>query len=505
GMILDVGTVDRDLRLRADACVVGSGAGGAVIARELAAGGKSVVVLEEGAYWTSRDFTQLEEEMYPRLYRERGTKPTADHTVLVSQGRALGGSTVVSFCLCFRTPRLILERWRERHGLPISYESLFPHFEEVESVIGARPAGPGDLNANNRILLEGSERLGYRGRFVDHNRSDCLGCGYCALGCAYDRKGDMLTTYLPAASTLGARILPEVRVEKVLHDGKRAHGVVGHVRRSSTGRRYGVRVDAPVVVLSAGALQSPMLWARSALPDPHRLAGRNLHLHPYTLVVGVFEDPVLCWQGIPQTWVMDEFLNLEKQIEGGYLAFAASAQPVATASLMPGLGPEHRRLMDRYAHLAAVAFFLNDRSTGRVRPDRRGRAVIDYHLNDDDKRDVMHALHTGAAILFAAGAKSVILPYNDLVELRRREDAEVIEERGILANDPLFLSFHPQGTLRMGRELRDSIVNADGRAHAIQGLFVADSSTFPTSVAVPPQISVMAFARRTAHHILKAV
>ncbi|MGH7819620.1 MAG: GMC family oxidoreductase N-terminal domain-containing protein, partial [Candidatus Binatia bacterium] len=460
--------------------------------------------LEEGPYWTSRDFTQLEEEMYPRLYRERGTKPTADHTVLISQGRALGGSTVVSFCLCFRTPRLILEHWRDEHGVDIAYEDLFPHFEAVEAMIGARSAGSEDLNANNRILLEGSERLGYRGRFVRHNRHDCLGCGYCALGCAYDRKGDMLTTYLPAASKLGARILPEVRVEKVLHDGERAYGVAGHVRRSSTGRRYTVRVEAPIVVLAAGAVQSPILWIRSGLPDPYRVAGRNLHLHPHTLVVGMFEAPVHCWQGIPQTWVMEEFLNLEKRLDGGYLAFAASAQPIAAASLLPGLGAEHRRLMDRYAHLAAVAVFLHDRSAGRVRPDRRGRAVIDYRLGDDDKRDVMHALRTGAEILFAAGATSVVLPYNDLVELRRRGDAEVIERRGIVANDPLFLSFHPQGTLRMGGDSRRSIVSPEGEAHAVRGLFVADASVFPTSVAVPPQVSVMAFARRTAKGILRA-
>lgn len=503
-MILDPTTVDRDVRLSADVCVVGSGAGGAVAAHELAAGGRSVVLLEEGRYWTGRDFSQLEEEMYPRLYRERGTKPTADYSVLVSQGRALGGSTVASFCLCFRTPRHLLAHWREAFGLgDLSYEALFPHFEGVEAMIGAKPMGSHDLNANNRILFRGAERLGYRGRFLRHNRTDCLGCGYCALGCAYDRKGDMLTTYLPAASRLGARILPEVRVESVLHDKKRVWGVSGRFLRSRTGKRFALRVDASVVVLSAGALESPLLWLRSGLPDPHGIAGRNLRLHPYAVVAGVFDETVAAWQGVPQSYVVDEFLNLEKRIEGGFLAFAAAAQPVAAAALLPGLGRNHRRLMNVYERIAGVAFFVHDSTAGQVKPDKRGRPVIHYALNDRDKRVVMEALRAGTEILFAAGAKSVILPYNDLVELSRREDAQVIDERGILANDPLFLSFQPQGTLRMGSDPKASMVDSTGAAHGIGGLFVADASIFPTSVAVPPQVSVMAFARRTAEHILK--
>lgn len=505
-MILDASTVDRDVELDADACVVGSGCGGAVAARELAAGGMSVVVLEEGRYWTSRDFTQVEEQMYPRLYRERGTKPTADYAVLVSQGRALGGSSIVSFCLCFRTPHQILTHWRERFGLgDLSYETLYPHLEKVENAVGVRQMGVEQLNANNHVLLRGSERLGYRGRFLRHNRSDCLGCGYCAIGCAYDRKGDMLTSYLTPASRSGARILPEVRVESVITDAadrSRVRGAVGRLRQNARGRSYAVRVNAPIVVLAAGALQSPALWLRSGLPDPHAVVGKNLHLHPYLIVAGLFEERIAAWQGVPQSYVVDEFLKLDKTVEGGYLLLSAGGQPVASASLLPGLGAAHRRLMGMYAHTAAIASFLHDRSAGHVRTDERGQIVIEYRLNEADKQDVMEALRQSAEILFAAGATSVVLPYNDLVELRRPGEQRIIEERGIVANDPLFVSFHPQGTLRMGADATTSVVTSKGAAHLVKGLYVADASIFPTSVAVPPQVSVMAFAARTAEHIL---
>lgn len=504
-MIVDSSTVEADVTLAADVCVVGSGAGGSVVAAELVAGGKSVVVLEEGHYWTSEDFTQREEEMYPRLYRERGTKPTADYTVLVSQGRALGGSTRASFCLCFRTPRQILAHWAERFGLSdLAHEDLFPYFTRVEERLAVQDMGPAELNANNRVLKRGAERLGFRGRFLRHNRTDCLGCGYCAIGCAYDRKNDALTTYLAAASTGGARIVPDVHVEKVRHERGRVLGVTGRLAGTRTGKSYALRVEAPTVVLAAGALESPMLWFRSDLPDRQRLAGRSLHLHPYLVVAGVFDEPIAAWQGIPHSYLVDEFLNLDKSVEGGYLAMAASALPIATAALLPGLGRDHRRLMNRYARTAAIAFFLHDRTRGQIQADSRGQAMIEYRLNDDDKRDAMSAMRRGCELLFAAGAKSVVLPYNDLVELHRRPEIQVVEERGILANDPLFLSFHPQGTLPMGKEPKRSLLDSFGAAHGVKGLYVADASVFPTSVAVPPQISVMALATRTAERILRA-
>jgi len=502
-MIVDTAALRADFTLSADVCVVGSGAGGSVVAAELATAGKRVVLLEEGHYWTSEDFTQREEEMYPRLYRERGTKPTADYTVLVSQGRALGGSTLTSFCLCFRTPRQILAHWAERFGLEeLTHESLFPYFERVESRIGVKEMGVDHLNANNAVLMRGAERLGLRGRFMRHNRTDCVGCGYCAIGCAYDRKDDALTTHLDAASKAGARIVPDARVERVMHANKSVLGVSGRLTRLKGLKRVAFRVEAPNVVLAAGALESPMLWFQSSLPDPYRLVGSSLHLHPYAVVAGVFDETITAWRGVPQSYVVDEFLNLDKSIDGGFLAVAASAQPIATAASLPALGADHRRLMDDYARTAAIGFFLHDRSTGEVRRDARGQAMIEYRLNDEDKHDAMTAMRRSCEILFAAGAKSVVLPYNDLVALHQRAEIKVIDERGILANDPLFLSFHPQGTLPMGREPKRSVVDAFGAAHGIRGLYVADASVFPTSVAVPPQITVMALATRTAQHIL---
>ncbi len=129
-----------DLALRADVCVIGSGAGGAVVAAELAEAGRSVVVLEQGHYWTAVDFTQREEEMLPRLFEESGMRQTVDGAFTILQGRNVGGSTVHNLCYCFRAPDPILRMWREEHGLDeLTAEALEPSFARVEKNLHVVP------------------------------------------------------------------------------------------------------------------------------------------------------------------------------------------------------------------------------------------------------------------------------------------------------------------------------------------------------------------------------
>jgi choline dehydrogenase-like flavoprotein len=503
-MILDTATVDEDVALDADVCVIGSGAGGAVAARELAEAGRSVVVIEEGSYLRSDTFDQREETMYPRLYREGGTAATADYTVLVSQGRAVGGSMVVGNCLCVRPPRPILAYWERHLGLEgFDYEAIYPHFRKVEKQIGARRVEPMQVNANSGRLLVGSDRLGYRGYLPMHNRTDCLGCGYCVLGCTYDRKGDMLTTYLPAASRAGAVIVPDCEVVQIATRRGRAAGVGGVFHRSRTGKQYGLKVRAPVVVLAAGAINSPRIWRRSGLPDAARAVGQNLRLQPQVIVTALYEEPVESWRGIPQGYVVDEFLSLSAGSAGsGYLLLPAAAHPVAAASMLPGYGATHRKLMTEYSRLGAIAIAVHDHTRGHLEFEGSGPPVVVYRLGSTDQAHLLDGMVKASEISFAAGAKKVFLPYNDVVTVDERGAYQAINERGIGLNDPLFLSMAPHGTMRMSRDARSGVVDAWGEAHAVKSLFVCDAGVFPTSVAVPPQIAVMALATRTAQYIV---
>lgn len=501
-MILDTDTVDRDLSLSADVCVVGSGAGGAVVAKELAERGRTVVVVEEGPYVTSRDFTQREEQMLPRLYADQALRSTVDSTAMLFQGCVVGGSTVLSACVCERLPRQILAHWSTALGVPgVRFENMAPFFERVEAAANVHPLVAEDLNKNNQLLKTGADRLSFRNRLPAHNRIECLGCGYCALGCAYDRKADALTVHLPAASRHGAIIVPSCRVERVTVADGRATGVSGRFVRAGSGKSFALQVRAQSVVLAAGAVGTPALWLRSQLPNAYRQVGHNLHLHPTVSLGALFNEEVAGWRGIPQSVIVDEFLDLDHSIEGGYLILPSFAHPIAIASMLPGFGDDYRQLMDAYPRLGLAVVMLNDRTTGRVELDSNGRAAISYHLNDEDRTDLLDGMRRLADIHFASGADRVILPYNPLVELTRRGDYRAIDERPLRANDPLLFSYHPQGTMRMGTDPKRSVVNGIGEAHEVKRLYVADASIFPTSTAVPPQLSVMAFALRTAQYI----
>jgi choline dehydrogenase-like flavoprotein len=404
-----------------------------------------------------------------------------------------------------RPPRALLSYWERAFALPgLGHEAFLPHVRKVETQIGVRRVTQEQVNPNGQRLMAGSQRLGYRGHLPFHNRHDCVGAGFCELGCTYDRKGDMLTTYLPAASRAGAVIIPDCRVDRVLAERGRATGVTGVFNRTRSGKAHALRVRAKMVVLAAGAINSPRLWVESGLPDPSEQVGRNLRLHPTVVVSALYSEPIRAWEGIPQAWVVDEFLSIGKQDAGtGYLMIPASAHPVAAASLLPGYGAAHRELMLRYARLGGIGVVVHDHSRGRLEFDAAGGPpTVAYRLGTTDEEQLLDGMTKAAEISFAAGAEQVFLPYNETVAVNRRDAAAAIRQRGIRANDPLFLSLHPQGTLRMGGDPKRAVVNAFGEAHAVRGLFVCDASVFPKSVGVAPQVTVMALATRSAQHVL---
>jgi choline dehydrogenase-like flavoprotein len=494
-----------DLVERADVCVIGTGAGGAVAAAELAAGGRRVVVLEQGHHWTKADFTQREHEMLPRLFEEAGMRQTANGAITVLQGRNVGGSTVHNLCYSFRTPPPILRMWREEHDLPsLTDESLAPSFARVEDTLRVKPIQEAEVNALNRVIRTGAEKMGFSGFVTKHNREGCIGAGYCILGCSYDAKQSMLVTYVPKADAAGARIYANARAERIEVDGSGRKRVLGRVVGHG-GESYGsVEVEAKVVVLAAGAVASPDLLLRSGLANASGLVGRSLHLHPSVMLAGYMDEPIHAYRGIPQSYYVDEFIDLEKDPRRGYVLMPIVGFPVLTAANNAGFGREHFREMRDYSRMVGLLALLHDQSEGRVESgDSPSKPRIHYTLTEDDRRQLSESLVHIAQVLFAGGAKRVVAPYwIDPIELRPGDDLGVLLRRGVREGDIAIASTHPQSTCRMGGDSRHSVVNAYGESHHVPGLFVADMSVFPTSLGAPPQITTAALADRTAQHIL---
>ncbi len=501
-MITKGDEITGDLHLKAEVCVIGSGAGGAVVAKELAEAGRDVVVLEQGGHYTKDDFTQREDEMMPLLYEDMGQRATVDQSIVILQGRNVGGSTVHNLCYCFRTPVPILELWRREGGVrDMSYDQLVPSFERVEAMLKVKPILPHEINTLNNKIREGCEKLGYHGLVARHNRENCTTSGFCLLGCPFDAKQSMLITYIPAASAAGARIYANCPVARIRAAGNRVRSVEAAVVDALRRPRHKVRVDAQLVVLSAGAINSPQILLHSGIANSSGQVGRNLHLHPSVLLSGIYDEDIYGYRGIPQSYYVDHFINLEKDAKSGYIIMPVYGFPVLTASQLPGFGRANWEIMQHFHRMVGILVLMHDESAGVVRVDRSGKPEITYEVNAKERGLFLEGMKHCAEILFASGAKKVVVPYASPLWLQPSDDLRSIDRRGLRPNDIQLASTHPQSTCKMGEDPQRSVVNSWCQAHDLQNLFVADMSVFPSSLGAPPQISTAAIADRTAQYI----
>lgn len=491
------------LQLECDLVVIGSGAGGAVMAYEMAKAGKRVLVLEAGSYVPSTAFTEKFPDMLEVLYADRGNQATASGDLLVLQGQCLGGSTVVNGCVAFRVPDFILQDWQRDFGLTnLTRDALAPYFERVEKNLSIHENQEHEINPNSRKLRDGARALGWSVKPLRRNIRDCALSGHCLSGCKTDRKQSMLVTYLPWACHYGAQIYANTRVTRILVENGVATGVLAQVIDPVSGRQVAdVTVKARVVVTAAGAVQSPLLFLSSDIANRSGQVGKNFACHPSTMVLGEFAQDIHTWRGAMLGVYVDEF---EHPSKGGFVLEGGGAGPVELGmSTEPGTGAVYLDFMSRAKNYASCVTLIHDHNGGEVRWDD-GRKVIDYVLADSDFPAMLGAFKAAARIYFAAGAERVFLPTTDRRQIASADQIDAVVDS--IRNEPFALrmvSYHPQGTLRMGADPQTSVVNPWGETHDVQRLFVADASLFPTSILVNPQESVYALSSYIADHILK--
>jgi choline dehydrogenase-like flavoprotein len=486
-------TVGGDVEEDVDVCVVGSGAGGAVMARKMCEYGRSVVVLEKGGYYDGEDMNQRDEDMIPLLWKNAGANFNDDLSVAIGQGECLGGSTVINDAVCFPIPEITRRQWRGL-GVQISDAEWDTATEEVSREIHVAKVRDDELNRNNRMLRKGCEAMGFRVHYANsRNCIDCMQCGLCHLGCHYETKQDMRVTYLHRAlndQNSRIRIYCNCSAERLEHAGGTIGRVVGEFR-DRDGRLAGkIRVRAKVVVLAAGAIASSQILLKNRIA-PDRV-GRGLALHPVAFVLGDFPYEIRANQGITMAYTLHEFGVTNGVEDGGFLIEAIFLPPLQF-SLHVSISPEeHRELLGRYTHMTMAFAFPRDHPTGSIGLTPEGEPRVSYALDRKGIEDVAKGIEILARMWFKLGATRVVTSHRSEPILKSED--EIPRLIRTIKREPrkLFLvSAHPQGGNRMGSDPATSVVDATGRVHGFQNLFVSDASVFPNATGVNPQLTVM--------------
>jgi choline dehydrogenase-like flavoprotein len=493
-----------------DVVVVGSGAGGGVIAAVLAEAGLDVVVLEAGGHFEEPDFDAHELPAYRDLYWRGGWTPTQDGTVVLAAGGALGGGTTLNWTACVPPPARVREQWCVDHGL----EGLDgPQFDDHLAAVTDRlkiTESCSEPNGPNARLRAGADALGWSwraaGRNADPATFDPATAGAMAFG---DRSGSKQTatkTWLVDAEAAGARIVTGCTVERVEVQRGRATGVTARLRQRGAGPRT-LEVRARTVVVAGGALETPALLLRSGIGGP--AAGRFLRLHPVVTVAGIYDEEQAPWWGPPLTTVVHEFADAADGY--GFLIENPFFGPGMWAASFPWRGGrDHKLISAKLANTATFLGLVRDRGSGRVTIDAEGQGLVTYPLDDPlDRRHLQQALAAMVRIHVAAGARAVL----DLSPQRpiHRRGGDLDGYLDGLARIPFssaggrpVMSAHQMGSARMGRNRGTSVADPEGQLHDVRGVWIGDTSAFPTPSGSNPMLTCMALARRTAQAILAA-
>lgn len=489
----------RDTAIDCDVVIVGSGAGGATAAAELAEAGLDVVVLEEGRFHDTRDFTADASSMIRTLYRDGGaTMAVGRPRVLYQEGRTVGGSTVINGGMSWRTPEPVLERWARAHDIPcIRPRDMEPFFARVERRIHVRTQDPESVGRDNHLLRAGAEALGWK--VVDNlrNQVHCPGSNNCAFGCPTGAKQSALVSYIPRALHFGARIYADVRAARITRAGKRATGVEARV--VGPGGRPGPRltVRARLVISACGAVHTPALLARSGFRSPSGAIGRHLSMHPNAKLVALFDEDVRGWEGVHQAFQVREFQDR------GLLFAAVNVPPGIVAMGVPHIGAELGALMDQYRHMVVAGVLVEDSSRGRVRVDPWGHPRVFYQLCDADAQRVVEGTALLAELLFAAGARRVLLPFEGAPALRGPDDIRSVLAGPVPVASMELFTVHLMGTARMGGDRTRAVTDGFGLVHDADRLMVCDASLFPDPIGVNPAETIQALATRNAAYLIE--
>lgn len=520
--------------LETDVIIIGSGCGGAVCAKNLAAAGHRVIVVEKGYYWGPEHLPMSEKDGSIHLFANGGLESSDDNSIVIISGSTFGGGGSVNWSASLQTQAFVRKEWADTGLLFFTSSEFQDSLDRVCDRMGVS-AKHVEHNRNNQILADGARKLGFSRKAVPQNTGGKKHyCGYCTLGCGAAEKQGPVVSFLPDAQGAGAKFLEGLQVDKVLFENangnKIAVGVKGSWKsRDSHGGVNGndrvtreVIIKAKRIIVSAGSLESPLLLLRSGLTNPH--IGRNLYLHPTTLVHATFPDqePIKPWEGAILTNLVDEFQNLD----GNHHGVKLECMTMLPSWILPNQpwtgGLDLKMLASKLPYMTGHISLVREQVPGRVYPDPTdGRRRVAYTPTATDVKHAMVGIVALAKILYLEGAKEIFLSVAGMPRFTRPETETAtdngeginnpdfqawlvqIQKRGLTLPNTKWGSAHQMGSCRMATTSRAGVVDPKGKVWGTEGLYVSDASVFPSASGVNPMVTNMAISDWISRGIAK--
>ncbi len=492
-MIYSYSDYEHSKQLNADVCVIGSGAGGAVVAYELAASGYSVIIVEEGGFYSTKDYDGKPLASMKTMWRGAGaTVSFGIPSISIPAGKCVGGTTAINSATCFRTPEHVVHQWKQRLQVNLDFKELESYCERVETIINVTKL-PWDVLGNcANIVKRGADALGLHCKPLMHNVKNCKGCGTCQFGCVEGAKQSMEVSYIPLALQYNAMLLTHCKAVKILFKGNKAYGVQC-VITNEAGEKSTCTVNASVIVCACGSMLTPLLLKHSGVRNKH--LGKHLQIHPCSRVVALMDEEVNGWIGVSQGAYIDDYANEGIMLEGIFV------HPSILAASLPGVGNDFLQLVQRFNNIAAFGVMVHDTAEGVVSGNMNA-PLLWYSMSGRDIETLKKGIAYLSMVFIAAGAKQVFTPLSPFPVLHSMDDVKKLEHAHISRKDiPEVFAFHPLGTCRMAGDSSCGVADSYGKCFNTDNVYIADGSIVPTSLGVNPQITIMTLATKISRHI----
>jgi choline dehydrogenase-like flavoprotein len=398
----------------------------------------------------------------------------------------------------------VLDHWATKYGLEDFAPGRFKRFQDdALGDLSASHIPESLINRANHKLRQGAEALGLRGEVMMHNRLGCAGLGTCLIGCPIDAKRSPRVVALPKAMEAGARVFTRARAVKIGSARKELKELTVRTLDPKGYREHReLKVRSKVVIVAANAIASAQLLLRSGIGNEH--VGQRLTLQPQLPVIGMFEERIAAFDGVPQSYAVTEFEEEDNAEHGlwGYRIEGIMGTPGIVSTLLPFSGATGMEEMARYDRMAASLLLVPDRPSGRVEVKRGGRLVIRYEQQADHQERLRHAVEVAAKIYLEAGAREVLVPTLPPLIIRSVREAAQVQRLSFAPATAPLISAHQQGTVRFAPSERDGGADPDGQVYGTRDVYVFDSSGFPTSASSHTMTPIIASSRMLTTKLL---